>query len=446
MMDDDSGCGATSTSSAPVTTTPPATADPGRSTSPTVRMRDPEPDAAESGASPAKSSGRRKHSSSGTRKVKKQRSREKLTLDVKEERQHRVKLVNELLETEKAHVQAIDVVVNNYLFPLKNIETDILPPSTLQDIFSNLELIRNWHRTFLSQLTAHLQLGETFGSLFLDMVPVLRQLYTQYNENYDHAMESYEKAKKLKAFSAFLEKKQAELNDSKALLTYLYLPIQRMIAYDSLLKDIVARTPVDHEDFQDLSTALQALRDIQQNAQRRAKQRKNIDKVIEIQNRIAGTTQLALPHRRYVYEGKILFIGPDGTSSSKRYCYLFNDLFVCCKDKKKVLEVDFKEPLGTLKVDDLPDTEDFRYLFRLTSSANEYVLSTNDKHHWMALINQYVHDMKSDSSHADEEDGSRESHSRDELVSLILQWSRDDDSARVHAAVREVAAAIGRGR
>ena len=40
----------------------------------------------------------------------------------------------------------------------------------------------------------------------------------------------------MKGFAQFLDRKQGELNDGKALLTYLYLPIQRMIAYDSLLK------------------------------------------------------------------------------------------------------------------------------------------------------------------------------------------------------------------
>ena len=54
----------------------------------------------------------------------------------------------------------------------------------------------------------------------------------------------------------------------------------------------------------------------------------------------------------------MLFIQPDGESSKERYCFLFNDLFVCCKEKKKgmVLEVEFKEPLGTLKVEDMDDS------------------------------------------------------------------------------------------
>ena len=64
----------------------------------------------------------------------------------------------------------------------------------------------------------------------------MRQLYTQYNETYDHAMTTYEKSKKLKQFAAFLERRQKETNDTKDILTYLYLPVQRMLAYDSLLK------------------------------------------------------------------------------------------------------------------------------------------------------------------------------------------------------------------
>ena len=64
----------------------------------------------------------------------------------------------------------------------------------------------------------------------------MRQLYTQYSENYDNAMVTYEKAKKNRAFAQFLEKTQKDTNEQKDLLTYLFLPVQRMLAYDSLLK------------------------------------------------------------------------------------------------------------------------------------------------------------------------------------------------------------------
>jgi hypothetical protein len=55
-------------------------------------------------------------------------------------------------------------------------------------------------------------------------------------------MDTYEKAKRNKQFAAFLERKQKEINENKDLLTYLYLPIQRMIAYDSLLKVCISHS------------------------------------------------------------------------------------------------------------------------------------------------------------------------------------------------------------
>lgn len=209
----------------------------------------------------------------------------------------------------------------------------------------------------------------------------MRQLYTQYNENYEHAMETYENAKKIKAFSAMLEKKHKEINDTKDLLTYLYLPVQRMIAYDSLLKDILSLTPKDHEDYTHLADALKSLRDVQYNAEQRAKQRKNIDKVIEISGKFEDQdTLLALPHRRYVYEGEaIRYFG--GKNGKERICFLFNDLFLCCKTKKKgKLEVDFKEPLETLKVEDLPNQEGFFFLISHFSIQTQQTTQLTRRH------------------------------------------------------------------
>jgi hypothetical protein len=163
---------------------------------------------------------------------------------------------------------------------------------------------------------------------------------------------------------------------------------------------------VDHEDYVHLSNSLNALRDIEFSATLRAEQRKNINKVLHIQNNLTDDIHLALPHRRFVYEGDVLLM--QGKSYKERYCYLFNDLLVCCKSKRRKL--DFKEPIERIIVEDLPDEEglflkffqnikniiinliifnlilDMRYLFRLTTSANEYVFSSPDKHHWMALI------------------------------------------------------------
>ena len=247
------------------------------------------------------------------------------------------------------------------------------------------------------------------------------------------------------------------------MLTYLYLPVQRILAYDSLLKDILDLTPIYHPDYKHLSNSLSALRDIQFSAILRAEQRKNINKVLYIQNNMSDDINLALPHRRFVYEGEVLLIHNRG--SKERYCYLFNDLFVCCKAKRKKLDIDWKEPLETMVVEAITDDEGFRFLFRLTSSANEYLISSPDKHTWITWINSCKKELKirsgmfslchnnsktliyfllpsekdwdKSSMHNELEESSREC-----LINNILSWSEMQDAALVHSEIKELAAAL----
>lgn len=110
---------------------------------------------------------------------RKQRSRDKIDQKVnkeKEEQQQkieenhdkRLRVVRELLESEKAHVHALDIAVERYLRPLTL--SGIVEFSTIRAIFSNLELIRNWNQTFLAGLEAHLECSDTFGDHFIEMV------------------------------------------------------------------------------------------------------------------------------------------------------------------------------------------------------------------------------------------------------------------------------------
>lgn len=105
-------------------------------------------------------------------------------------------------------------------------------------------------------------------------LPLLRQLYTQYSENYEQALATYERLKNSnRKFQTFLERKVEE--GGRDLLSFLYLPIQRMQAYEALLKEILEVTPHAHHDYAHLTAALQQLREAAIHADTRAKQRKS---------------------------------------------------------------------------------------------------------------------------------------------------------------------------
>ncbi len=170
------------------------------------------------------------------------------------------------------------------------------------------------------------------------MVPMLRQLYTQYCENYERALGTYERCKSNKGLMAFLAARQERTG--RDFLSCLYLPIGRMIAYDTLLNSILSHTArSDASDHREVARALQALRAVTRHANERALQRKNIDRVLAIQDAICDESipPLAVPHRRYVYEGTVTVFS--GANSSKelrdRHLFLFNDLIICVRPSKR---------------------------------------------------------------------------------------------------------------
>lgn len=219
----------------------------------------------------------------------------------------RQKLVKELLDTEKVHVDGLTTFVEQFMKPMR--QQNMIAPNHLQQMVINIELVHSWHTQFYNNLKNRIKkdLDKPFGdlfnhmasisfsvqlanfdSLFFQKIPVLRQLYAQFNENYQKALELYRNTLETnRTFGSFVEKKRQETG--KDFLHYLYMPIQRVIAYDSLLKDIVHNTDKKLPDYADLHRGLQSLRSLIKLANERAVQRKNSDKVLKIQEMLGDS-------------------------------------------------------------------------------------------------------------------------------------------------------------
>lgn len=107
----------------------------------------------------------------------------------------RDKLVQELLDTEKAHVSLLELFVGEYIGPLRTHEPPLLSKDDLMLLTSNIELLLAWNTQFYRALRKCLKkdLSKPFAHVFIHMIPMLRQLYTQYCENYDRALGTYER-------------------------------------------------------------------------------------------------------------------------------------------------------------------------------------------------------------------------------------------------------------
>eukprot|EP01121_Diplochlamys_sp_Union-15-3_P005976 TRINITY_DN1635_c0_g5_i1.p1 TRINITY_DN1635_c0_g5~~TRINITY_DN1635_c0_g5_i1.p1 ORF type:complete len:300 (+),score=53.18 TRINITY_DN1635_c0_g5_i1:466-1365(+) len=288
------------------------------------------------------------------------------------------------------------------------------------------------------------------------MFGILRQLYSEYSGNYETAQQTYKECMKLREFENFilLQTKQKSTN----LLTSLYLPIQRMIMYDSLLKDIISCTENDHPDYEDLCDALRALRSINKLADRVAEKRKNMDRVIKIQN-LLNNWELAKPHRKYIHEDDLLLqIGPK--NFKERKMYLFNDVLLVTKKKGKKFDVDFMIKLEQFKVVDIEgDREKFKIEF--IEDASEILFSSTEKNSWIQLLNSAKKKLTATPDEVnhlrvEEEEGEEEKESiknllmnpsvngeitKEMLINKILEWSTMK-SSEVMKDIKKMAAKI----
>lgn len=114
---------------------------------------------------------------------------------------------------------------------------------------------------------------------------IMRQLYAQYNENYEEAQQTYKELLKNKEFEQFIQNKSIK-NQKANLLNALYLPIGRMIVYDSLLREIIQLTPKDHPDYEDLCSALKLVIAATKQADRVVEKRRNMEQVLRIQSQL----------------------------------------------------------------------------------------------------------------------------------------------------------------
>ena len=365
----------------------------------------------------------------------------------------RDKLVKELLDTEQAHVGLLEMFVGEYLAPLR--EAGVAEPEHVMLMASNVELLLTWNQQFLRALKKCLKrdLTRPFAQVLLHMVPMLRQLYTQYCENYERALTTYERCKGNKALMAFLRSRQEKTG--RDFLSCLYLPIGRMIAYDTLLNSILSHTArSDMSDHRDVARALQALRAVTRHANERALQRKNIDRVLAIQDAICDETipPLAVPHRRYVYDGPVTLVGSGGKETKDRHLFLFNDLMICVRPSKrsrgggsKLWDVEFLiGDLHTTQVEDIASDSD-PYRFGLKTPGASHLFSSPEKAAWMQLVDDSVSRLLRPLVLPLSEPPS-EKHlqeiTKEALVAQILSWAKSDDGEAVLMEVKDLAQAL----
>eukprot|EP01104_Vermistella_antarctica_P011727 TRINITY_DN3310_c0_g1_i10.p1 TRINITY_DN3310_c0_g1~~TRINITY_DN3310_c0_g1_i10.p1 ORF type:complete len:711 (+),score=183.56 TRINITY_DN3310_c0_g1_i10:121-2253(+) len=257
--------------------------------------------------------------------------------DAEKRRQsHRNHLVKEILSTETSYVDALNIIVDEVLITLREMQPEMLNPQLLTRIFSNVEIIRNVQKEFLSQLQARLddwKDGSLVGDIFLSLIPYFKS-YTEYVSNCNTAMQVAQKVfnsnKKFHDFLQTLAKSKGRAHAVPYLADLLITPVQRLPRYELLLRDLIKLTNEEHNDYPILKEALEGVQSVAQHVNETKGESENTTKVVEIHNLIWGNKtpkkhlRIVKPSRRFIKDLRTRI------NDRQRHIYLFNDVFVIC--------------------------------------------------------------------------------------------------------------------
>nr|KAF6463384.1 TIAM Rac1 associated GEF 2 [Molossus molossus] len=182
------------------------------------------------------------------------------------------KVIQELVDTEKSYVKDLSCLFELYLEPLQN-ET-FLTQDEMESLFGSLPEMLEFQKVFLETLEDGISASSDFNTLetpsqFRKLLFSLGgsflyyadhfKLYSGFCANHIKVQKVLERAKTDNAFKAFLGARNPTKQHSSTLESYLIKPVQRVLKYPLLLRELVSLTDHDSEEHYHLTEALKAM-------------------------------------------------------------------------------------------------------------------------------------------------------------------------------------------
>ncbi|XP_006882815.1 PREDICTED: T-lymphoma invasion and metastasis-inducing protein 2 isoform X2 [Elephantulus edwardii] len=182
------------------------------------------------------------------------------------------KVIQELVDTEKSYVKDLSCLFELYLEPLQN-ET-FLTQDEMESLFGSLPEMLEFQKVFLETLEDGISASSDFNTLetpsqFRKLLFSLGgsflyyadhfKLYSGFCANHIKVQKVLERAKTDEAFKAFLDARNPTKQHSSTLESYLIKPVQRVLKYPLLLRELVSLTDHESEEHYHLTEALKAM-------------------------------------------------------------------------------------------------------------------------------------------------------------------------------------------
>lgn len=324
-------------------------------------------------------------------------------------------VLGELLDTERNYVKLLKMIIEVFM------RTVTANPKTISRaecvlIFSNIEDLYSAHTAFLGKLEQQMQshTGRLVSGCFLEAIKSFR-CYGRFCCEIPEAVQTLKDLCAKPAVDKVLEQARVASQQRFGLKDLLNVPMQRILKYPLLLKELIKHTSATHADKIGLAAAHIAVEDLAKHINDTKKEHETLKSII------AGVKQYTgRPLQTYgqlVRDGDLSYRPLTGKERSKlRYGFLFNNGIVVCKPKnafyfyKVTLDFDAAAecevqdaPLSMIAKDEMEGKHSFCWVltFRKGSSSISHIFGVKSqalKKKWMGEMQaqlQAQHDRKS---------------------------------------------------
>mmetsp|Transcript_8152 Transcript_8152/g.34260 ORF Transcript_8152/g.34260 Transcript_8152/m.34260 type:complete len:788 (+) Transcript_8152:144-2507(+) len=252
---------------------------------------------------------------------------------------YRTKIAHEMLETERKYQASLNVLMEEFLTPMKareDLQLDV------QQVRQNVSIIVTFSKELLQALeprVAEWSPSQRIGDIFVSTAHFFK-VYTNYVQAYTTVVGQLTK---LREADGKLNDILGELENSPAVLSranntylpfesYLILPIQRLPRYEMLLKDMYKHTDAGQADHGSLEEALRLLGVVCKQINECQREFEAFNKMMEVKAMFGdqledntGIQKFVRFTRKFLLES-IMWVG--SRKGKKKHLFLFNDLLI----------------------------------------------------------------------------------------------------------------------
>jgi len=262
------------------------------------------------------------------------------------------------------------LLVDCYMLPMQ-VESMVKKNFTEHDIavvFSCINTILSVSKELLVELESRLEKWpaiQLFGEVFIKMAPVLK-LYVEYINNYDQAQAQLKLLMETPEGEGFFTDCKQKSGSPLDILSLHIMPVQRLPRYELLLKELLRFTEENHEDYSNLTQALEDIKKVNCYINEKKKNVDSRQKLTSLQGSIKNCPgDVVQAYRYYLREGLLQVISAKKEENGVFYLFLLNDIMIFTKKRRNArqpFKYQFMMVLGKAHLQEVAEPTMFRIL------------------------------------------------------------------------------------